>query len=401
MVKNTTTRLSVRRPLVALLAVACALTVANTYYAQPLLDAIATDLRVGSGIAALAVTGAQLGYAAGLVLLVPLGDVLDRRRLVGVVLAVSSGALVLAAVAPSFGLLGAAVVVVGLTSVVAQILVPFAATLAADHDRGRVVGYVMTGLLLGTLLSRTTAGLVAEVAGWRAMYAVAAVFMAGLAVVLYRALPYHPPTARQRYHRLLTSAWQLMAQQPVLRLRSVYGALSFASLNALWTPIAFLLARPPYRFSEALIGATALVTVPVAFATGAMGHLADRGLGRRLTGVYFALMLVAAGLAVLGATQFWALIAAALAHSLGSQGVHITNQGAIYQLDPDARSRITTAYMTSFFAGGVVGSAVSAAAYQRYGWAGVSGVLAVLALSGLAMWTWELVRTRADARSPA
>lgn len=395
------TRLSVRRPLVALLAVACALTVANTYYAQPLLAAIARDLQVGSGTAALAVTGGQLGYAAGLVLLVPLGDLLDRRRLVAAVLAVAAGALVLVAVAPSFGLLGAAVVVVGLTSVVAQVLVPFAATLAADHDRGRVVGYVMTGLLLGTLLSRTTAGLVAEAFGWRAMYAVAAVLMAGLAVVLHRALPYHPPTTRERYHRLLASVWQLMAREPVLRLRSAYGALSFASLNALWTPMAFLLARPPYRFSEAMIGATALITVPLAFTTGTIGHLADRGLGRRLTGAYFALMLAAAGLAALGATQLWALAAAALVHSFGSQGVHITNQGAVYRLDPDARSRVTTAYMTSFFAGGVVGSASSAAAYERYGWAGVSAVLAVLALAGLAMWTAELARIRAGVRNPA
>lgn len=391
-------RLSVRRPLVALLAVACALTVANTYYAQPLLDAIARNLQVSNGTATLAVTLGQLGYAAGLVLLVPLGDLLDRRRLVAVVLAVSAGALVLVAAAPSFRLLGAAIVVVGLTSVVAQILVPFAATLAAEHDRGRVVGYVMTGLLLGTLLSRTTAGLVAEVFGWRAMYAGAAVLMAGLAVVLHRALPHHPPTTHQRYHRLLASVWRLMAREPVLRLRSAYGLLSFAILNALWTPMAFLLARPPYRFSEAVIGGFALITVPVAFATGPIGRLADRGLGRRLTGASFALMLAAAGLAALGTRQLWALAAAAVLLTFGAQGVHITNQGAIYRLDPDARSRITTAYMTSFFAGGVAGSALSAAAYTRYGWPGVSGLLAVLALAGLAVWAAAaLARTRSPA----
>jgi predicted MFS family arabinose efflux permease len=390
-------RLSVRRPLVALLAVACALTVANTYYAQPLLDAIARDLRVGDGTAALAVTGGQLGYAAGLVLLVPLGDLLDRRRLVATVLAAACGALVLAAVAPSFGVLGGAIVVVGLTSVVAQILVPFAATLAAEHDRGRVVGYVMTGLLLGTLLSRTTAGLVAELFGWRAMYAVAAALMAGLAAVLYRALPHHPPTTHQRYHRLLASVWQLMAREPVLRLRSAYGALSFASLNVWWTPMAFLLAGQPFGLSVAAIGAFTLITLPVAFATGPLGRLADRGLGRHLTGVYFALMLAAAALAALGTRQLWPLAAGALLLMFGSQGVHLTNQSTIYRLDPDARSRITTAYMTCFFAGGVAGSALSAAAYTRYGWVGVSGLLGALALTGLLAWLAGMARTRSPA----
>ena len=380
---------SIRRPLVVLFAVACALTVANTYYAQPLLDAIARQLHVGSGTAGLIVTLGQLGYALGLVLLVPLGDLLNRRKLITVVLLISAGALVLVAAAPSFGLLGAAIAVVGFTSVVAQILVPFAATLAAEHERGRVVGHVMTGLVLGTLLSRTTAGLVAELAGWRAMYLVAAVLTAGLVVPLYRALPQHAPTADQRYHRLLRSVWQLVAREPVLRRRSFYGALSFAALNILWTPMAFLLARPPYRFSEAAIGAFALITVPLAFMTGAVGRLADRRHGRRLTGVYFALMLVGAAFAALGARHLWALAIGALLVTFGSQSAHVTNQSEIYRLAPGARSRITTAYMTSFFAGGVAGSALAAAAYARYQWLGVCALLAVTALLGVTVWIVE------------
>jgi predicted MFS family arabinose efflux permease len=420
--------LSVRRPLVLLLAAACALTVANIYYTQPLLDAIGRELQVGAGTAGLAVTLGQLGYAAGLVLLVPLGDLLDRRRLVTVVLAVSAAALVLVAAAPSFGLLGAAIVVVGLTSVVAQIFVPFAADLAAEHDRGRVVGYVMTGLVLGTLLSRTTAGLVAELAGWRAMYLVAAVLTVGLAVLVNRALPHHPPTADQPYLRLLGSVWRLLAREPVLRLRALYGGLAFAALNVLWTPMAFLLARPPYRFGEAAIGAFALITIPLAFTTGRVGRLADRGhnvtpaphrgaprpAGRWLTGVYFALSLAGAGLAWLGAGQLWALAAGAVLVTFGTQSAHITNQATIYRLDPAARrvgaaersqrrgghsSRITTAYMTLFFAGGVAGSALSAAAYAHYGWSGVSGLLAVTALAGVVTWAAELHQIRRAARN--
>lgn len=383
---------SVRRPLVVLLAVACGLTVANTYYAQPLLDAISQQLQVGSGAAGLVVTFGQLGYALGLVLLVPLGDLLDRRRLVPAVLAVAALALVLVAAAPSYGLLSAAIVVVGFTSVAAQILIPFAATLAAAHERAQVVGYVMTGLVLGTLLSRTVAGLVAQVAGWRAMYLLAAVLTIGLAVLLHRTLPHHPPATDQRYHRLLRSVWQLVAREPVLRLRSLYGFLAFAGLNVFWTPLAFLLARPPYRFGEAMIGVFALITVPLAFTTGTVGRLVDRGHSRVLTGVSYAMMLAGAAVAALGVRSLWALGAGALLATLGSQTAHIVNQGEIYRLDPAARSRITTAYMTSFFIGGVTGSALAAAGYAYYGWAGVCALLGMVGLAGLVIWFLERVR---------
>jgi predicted MFS family arabinose efflux permease len=383
---------------VALLALACALAVANIYYAQPLLDTIARQLRVGTGTAGLVVTLTQLGYALGLVLLVPLGDLVNRRRLVTLTLLVSAGALVLVAAAPSFALLAAAIGVVGFTSVVAQVLVPFAATLAGDHDRGRVVGHVMTGLLLGTLLSRTVAGLVAQIAGWRAVFLLAAGLTAGLAVLLHRALPHHAPTTDQRYHRLLQSVWRLLAREPVLRRRSLYGALSFAVLNALWTPIAFLLARPPYRFGEAVIGGFALITVPLAFTTGTVGRLAGRGLSRRLTGVYFVLMLAGAGVAAAGTRQLWALAAGALLATLGSQSAHITNQSEIYRLAPGARSRITTAYMATFFAGGVAGSALATAAYAHYGWTGVSGLVGAFALVGLLVWVAETSRSPGSSR---
>lgn len=378
--------LSVRRPLVFMLALACGVTVANIYYAQPLLDAIARELEIGSGTAGLVVTLSQLGYAAGLILVVPLGDLLDRRRLVTGLLLASAGGLVLVAITPSFALLGGAIAMVGFTSVVAQVLIPFAATLAADRDRGRVVGYVMTGLLLGTLVSRTLAGLVAQVAGWRAMYLLAALLSAGLAVGLFRALPQMAAPATEPYRRLLGSVWVLLARQPVLRLRAAYGLLSFAGLNVLWTPIAFLLARPPYRFSEAAIGVFALISVPLAFTTGWVGKMADRGQQRWLTGASFAMMLVGAGVTLLGAWQLWALALGALLVTLGSQTAHITNQSEIYRLEPGARSRITTAYMTCFFAGGVAGSALAAGGYARFGWAGVAGLLAVIGAAGVLLW---------------
>ncbi|QSB13239.1 MFS transporter [Natronosporangium hydrolyticum] len=379
----------VSRSLVVLLAAATGLTVANTYYSQPLLDAIARDLNLGSGTAGLVVTLGQLGYVLGLILLVPLGDLLPRRRLVTTMLAVSVAALILVAAAPGFGVLGAAIVVVGLTSVVAQVLVPFAATVAAEHERGRVVGYVMTGLLLGTLLSRTTAGLVAEVTSWRGMYLLAAALITVLTVLLYRYLPDLPPTTDQHYARLLGSVWQLVRRERVLRRRALYGALSFVAFNALWTPLAFVLARPPYRFSEAAIGLFALIAVPLAFTAGPVGWLADRGLGRPGTAGSFGLILAGAGLAVIGGGQLWALALGAMLVTFGAQCVHLFNQSTIYRLDPDARSRITTAYMTSYFIGGVTGSALAAAAYAQLGWAAVAALVAATAVAGLLAW-WRL-----------
>jgi predicted MFS family arabinose efflux permease len=378
-----------------LLAIACGLTVANTYYAQPLLDAIARDLHVGSTAAGLVVTLGQMGYVLGLLLLVPLGDLLDRRRLITVVLLVAAAGLLLVTTAPVIGLIEAGIIVVGFTSVAAQILVPFAATLAADHERGRVVGQVMTGLLLGTLLSRTVAGLIAQVGGWRAVYVVAAVLTVALAILINRFLPHHAPTTDQRYHHLLVSVARIMAREPVLRLRAAYGALAFLVFNVLWTPIAFVLSSPPYRFTEAAIGAFALISVPTAFATGGVGRMADRGHGRVLTGGYFALMLGGAGLAALGARHIVLLAAGALLITFGCQCVHITNQGEIYRLDAAARSRITTAYMTTYYAGGIAGSALAATAYASYGWHGVCVIVAGAALTALLIWSLPYVRSRA------
>lgn len=389
-ITGTRVPLSVPRPLVGLLAVACGLAVANTYYAQPLLAAISRQLQISSTTAGLIVTISQLGYAAGLLLLVPLGDLVNRRKLITTLLLSCAGALLLVAGAPSFALLSAAMAVVGFTSVVAQVLIPFAATLADDRDRGRVVGYVMTGLVLGTVLSRTVAGLVAQVMGWRAVFLGAAALAAGLALLLLRALPAADALdSGQRYLSLLGAPWQLLAREPVLRLRSAYGALSFGGLNVLWTPVAFLLAGPPYRFGEAVIGLFALLTVPLAFTTGRVGRFADHGHVRRLTGASCGLIVAGAGLAVLGAWQLWALAGSAMLVTLGTQSLHITNQSQIYRLDARARGRITTAYMTAFFAGGVTGSAVSAAAYDHFGWSGVCVVLAVVGLVGLTIWGLE------------
>jgi predicted MFS family arabinose efflux permease len=390
----------VKRSLVLLLATACGLSVANTYYVQPLLDAIATDLHAGHAATGLLVTVGQLGYAAGLVLLVPLGDLVDRRRLVTGALLVAALGLAAAGLAPGLGALGLALAVVGITSVVAQILIPFAATLAPAAERGRIVGAVMTGLMVGSLLSRTLAGIVGQVAGWRTMFWLGAVAILALAILLWRRLPHVAPTVSMPYGRLLRSVGTLVAREPVLRRRSIYGALAFALMSVFWTTLAFVLSGAPYGFGEAAIGVFSLIGIPAAFAAPFVGRFADRGGARHATGAYLGLIALGLVIALAGTTHLIALAAAAVLITGGAQALHVTNQSEIYALDASARSRITTAYMTSFFAGGTAGSALAATAYAASGWTAVVGLGGLFAVAGLVLWASEMLspaRRRAQA----
>jgi predicted MFS family arabinose efflux permease len=387
--------------LVVLLAVACGAAVANLYYAQPLLDTIGRDLGVGAGAAGLLVTASQVGYGAGLVLLVPLGDVLDRRRMVSRLLLVCAVGLAVAAAAPSFAVLAVAIAVIGVTSVVAQVLVPLAGTLAGDHERGRVVGNVMSGLLLGILLARTASGVIAALGGWRLVFVLGAVLMVVLAAVLARALPKVPRATDLPYGALLRSIGQLIGDEPVLRRRMLFGALGMASFSVLWTAIAFLLSGAPYHYGEATIGLFGLAGLVGAGAAQGAGRLSDRGRGHAATGVFLATMAVAWGLLALGSSSLAALIAGVIALDLGIQGQHIVNQSTIYRLREDARSRVTTAYMANNFLWGAVGSAAASLAWSEGGWGAVSAVGIGLACVGLGVWVVEHVRGEATATTRA
>jgi predicted MFS family arabinose efflux permease len=391
---------SLDRRLIVLLAVACGAAVANLYYAQPLLDVIARDLGVSPGTAGLLVTSSQVGYAAGLVLLVPLGDLLDRRRMVARMLVVTAGALALAAAAPSFGVLALAIAVIGVTSVVAQVLVPLAGTLAAEHERGRVVGNVMSGLLLGILLARTASGLIAELGGWRLVYAIAAGLMLALAAVLARTLPATPRATDLPYGALLRSVAGLVRDEPVLRRRMIYGSLGMAGFSVLWTAIAFLLSGAPYDYGEGTIGLFGLAGLVGAGAAQGAGRLADSGRGHGATGAFLVAIAASWGLLALGKTSLPALIAGVVLLDLGIQGQHILSQSTIYTLRPDARSRVTTAYMACNFFWGALGSAAASLAWSAGGWGAVSAVGAGLAAIGVAVWVEERVRGRAGAPVP-
>jgi predicted MFS family arabinose efflux permease len=359
---------------VMLFSVACGAIVANLYYAQPLLGTIAHSLHVSSGVAGLIVTVTQGGYAAGLLLLVPLGDVRDRRLLVLGLLSVTVAALVGAAASPDLGLLALALLITGFTSVVAQVLVPFAATLARPEDRGRVVGRVMSGLVVGILLARTVSGALSQALGWRAVYLVAAGVIVALIVLLARQMPSSPPESDLAYPALLRSVVDLLRQYPALRFRCALGALGFFAFSVFWTTGAFLLSGAPYHYDVGVIGLFGLVGAAGALAAARAGRLADRGFAVSATRAFALAIPLSYGLIALGGHSLVALILGIILLDLGLQGLQVTNQSEIYRLAPEARSRVTTAYMTSFFLGGAAGSAAAAACYSAWGWPAVSGL---------------------------
>jgi len=388
------------RGLIALFAIATGQAVASNYLAQPLLDTISHELRVSSGVAGLIVTTAQAGYAAGLILLLPLGDLFERRRLITTLAVITAVGLGAAALAPSAGFFMAVAGLVGLTSVMAQILVPFAATLSPDAERGRVLGTVMSGLLLGILLARTVSGLVAQVAGWRTVYWLAAALMLAQAVLLWAKLPTYRQHVGLSYPRLLGSVLKIARAEPELRLRAVYGALSFAAFSVLWTTLAFLLSAPPYGYGEGTIGLFGLVGAAGALTASVVGRFTDRGWSRRLTGVSALLLLVGYVLLWMGGSSLVPLLAGVVVLDIGSNGVHITNQSEIYRLQPEARSRVNAFYMTSCFVGAAAGSAVAAFVYERWSWDGVCVLGVAIGLASLALWAFG-ARERTSSVAPA
>lgn len=375
--------------LILAIATATGLTVANIYYAQPLLHTLGKAFGVPVHIAGLIVTITQLGYASGLLLFVPLGDLIERRRLVVAGTVLTSIALMFAAMAPTIEWFLFASLIIGFTSVVVQILVPFAAHLAEDHARGRVVGLVMSGLLLGILLARTVSGFWSDVWGWRSMFWLAAGLMLLQAVVLHRVLPLDSIKPKLSYRELMVSVGRLVREEPVLRRRIVYGVCVFASFSALWTALPFLLASPPYNYSLATIGAFGLLGVAGAMVASFAGHLHDRGKARMGTGAFLFLVMLAFLVMGLFPHSLFLLVVGIVLLDLGVQGTQILNQSAIYQLNPGARSRLTTAYMTCYFLGGAAGSAGAAYAYAYMGWRGVSILGVAMPLFALLAWFGE------------
>ncbi len=362
------------RSLVLLMALACGVVVANIYYAQPLVGLIGPAVGLSPETASLVVTLTQIGYGAGLVLLVPLGDLLENRRLVVATLCSTVVALLVAAVAPTASLFLTAAFLIGVTSVAVQMLVPLAAHMAPEASRGQVVGNVMSGLLLGILLARPVSSLIADSLGWRAVFALSAVAMVGFAVLLWRVLPQRRPRGQSSYGALLGSLGRLLVRTPVLQRRTVYQTMMFASFSLYWTSVPLLLMGAPFHLSQrgialfALSGAAGALVAPIA------GRIADRGWTRPATGFALAMAALSFFVARAGEGSIALLVLAGLLLDMGVQMNMVLGQRAIYSLGAETRSRMNAIYMAIFFLGGAAGSALAGYAFAVGGWAPVTWI---------------------------
>ena len=394
-----TPTMGISRGLTLLFAVAGGTAVGNLYWAQPLLASIAAALGVTAARAGLLVTVTQVGYAAGVFLVVPLGDTVDRRRLVPAVMGCSALALVAAALAPGFAVLLVTLAAVGLTTVTGQLLIPLAGDLARDDQRGRVVGTVASGVLTGILVSRTVSGLLADAFGWRAVYGVAAAATALMALLLARTLPPLPARAAVPYARLLASVFATARAHRAVRVTLALGACAFGTFTLFWTGLTFLLSAPPFSYSVTRIGLVGLAGMAGALAAQRAGRLHDRGWSVPATGAALLLALVSLAVAALGGRSIAVVLVAVVLIDVAIQAVNVLNQTRLFAVDPDARSRLNTAFMTGNFVGGAVGSALAAALWQRGGWPAVTLGGAVLIGAALVVWLTQRGHLRVPNRS--
>lgn len=370
------------------IAIASGLAVANIYFAQPLLDTMGRTFGIAQSNIGMIITITQIFYALGLFFLVPLGDLLNQRRLAVGMLSISVVALLTVGIAPSVIVVMIGMAFIGLFAVVAQVLVAYTASLAAPEDRGRAVGLVTSGIVIGILLARTIAGLLTDLAGWRSVYYFSAVLTMLMAAAIYGKLPRHAATQRgMAYPQLLRSVWQLFVQEPLLRVRAVLALFIFTVFSILWTSLVLPLSAPPLSLSHSAIGSFGLAGVAGALAAVRAGKLADRGLGQRTTGIALVLLLLAWVPLSFTERSLWALMIGVIVLDFAVQAVHVTNQSMILSLRPESRSRLTAGYMIFYSIGSAIGSISSTVAYSHAGWTGVCLLGASVSAAGLLFWS--------------
>jgi len=374
--------------LITLMSIAIGVIVANLYYLQPLLHQVTKDFRISESKATLLLVLIQAGYAAGLAFVVPLGDLIPRRRLAVIVFTLSSVMVLAGAVAHSFVVFAAITFFIGLASCGGQVILPLGADMAEPAQRGRVIGRLMTGLLMGLMLSRSFSGIIAQAAGWRTVYGAAGVALALMAVMLYRVLPNEPVRAHVTYRRLLSGTLGMFTAFPMLRRRALYGFLIFAAFSTLWTTLAFHLSAAPFHYDNLVIGLFGVVGAAGVLAANVAGRYADRQRSHLTTIACATLIVLSFVLLYLGRDVLVALAIGIIMLDAGMQGLQITNQSIIYSLAPDARSRINSAYMVCAFIGAACGSLAAGQSYAHAGWrgdcllgGGIGLVILVLALT--------------------
>ncbi|RYF08025.1 MAG: MFS transporter [Comamonadaceae bacterium] len=374
--------------LVALFACTSGISVANVYLAQPLLDSLAKDFGVAPAAIGGVVTATQAGSLLALVLVVPLGDQYDRRWLARIQLLALIAALGWVAMADSALNLMAAMLAVGLLgTAMTQGMIAYAASVSASHERGRVVGAAQAGVVVGLLLARVWSGLVADLVGWRGVYAGSALLMAALGMLIWRRMPVQPATAaRLPYVSLVRSTLGLLLTDGVLRSRGILALLMFAAFSIFWSALALPLTAPPHSLSHAAVGAYGLLGAVGALMAGRAGRWADRGWGQYTSAAALALLVLSWIPLSLMNHSLWWLAAGIVLLDVGCQALHVTNQALILQRPADTHGRLIACYMLFYAVGSGAGAIASTAVYAQAGWTGVCGLGAAVSVLALGAW---------------
>lgn len=378
------------RGLTLLFAISGGVAVGNLYWAQPLLKEISDSLHVSTGSAGLLVTVTQIGYAIGVLLIVPLGDTLNRRRLIPIVMAASIVALTASAFAPNFTVLLFTLAAVGLTTVTGQLLTPLAGDLSTDDQRGKVVGTVASGMLTGILISRTISGVVADAFGWRAIYLVAAILTTIMVILLVSSLPPVPPRVTVPYRKLLASVFSIVRQHRIVQLTLIMGGISFSVFTMFWTGLTFLLSSSLFSYSATKIGLVGLAGLAGAIGAQPAGLLHDKGWSMQATGIALGLALISIIIAAAGASSIYIILLAVVLIDVAIQAVNVLNQTRIFAVDANSRSRLNTAFVVSNFIGGAIGSSLAGFLWKLNAWQGL--MIGCSVLITLALIVWVILR---------
>jgi predicted MFS family arabinose efflux permease len=375
------------RGVTLLMAVAAGLAVANVYYAQPLLDVIGHDLGIGESVLGVVIAMTQVGYGLGLLLVAPIGDLVDRRRLILTQVVLTVVALGVVSFATTAMVFLVAMICVGVLAVVAQVIVAHAASLAAPGEQGRVVGTVTSGIVIGILLARTAAGTLSDLLGWRAVYVASSAAGLVVAALLLAALPAQRiKNSHLSYARLIATLFTLFAQSRILRIRASLAFFIFFTITVLLTPLVLPLSAPPFGLSHTEVGLFGLAGAAGALGASSAGRLADRGLGQRITGIALGLMLLSWLPIALLPYSLWGLIVGIFIIDYGLQAVHVANQSLIYRERPEAQTRLAAGYMMFYSIGCAVGSMLSTMTYAQFGWSGVCLLGASGSAAALGFW---------------
>ncbi|QRM42072.1 MFS transporter [Rhizobium sp. BG4] len=370
-----------------LFAATCGASVANVYYAQPLLGSMAADFGLDTADIGIVVTLTQIGYAAGLLLIVPLADIANRRRLVITQTMLLSAAAAAVGLAPSTFMLLVAMIALGLLSVVVQVVVALTASLTGPEERGRAVGLVTSGVVIGILAARLWAGLLADLGGWRTVYLASGMLMLIMSMLLAKTLPREKPSgSKEGYVAILRSVPLLFLRYPLLRARAVLAFLIFASFSTLWTAMVLPLSASPYLMSHTAIGLFGLAGVAGALAASGAGRLADRGLAQPVTGASLALLAISWAAILCLPASLPVFLLGVVALDFAVQAVHVTNQTLILAARPEARSRLVGGYMVFYSAGSALGAITSTMIYAYAGWPGVCALGCSFSVMALVFW---------------